>query len=1665
MRMTVDRNEVERLPFLDVEIYKKNDGSHSVYRKKTHTNRYLHANHCQDNHCLGQSLSGQSLPGQSLPGQSLPTPQKSSLIRTLLNRAEPISNADSIDTEKQTVITSLRQNGYKDTQIFKHQTRSPDNNATEKTGFACLPYIGNTTDRIAKILRKNNIRVCFNTVHKVQHHLRNYKDDLPKLQTIGKLHGYYLFERKDVKERGKRSMDDHTELLLAEPKINWAEQQRVLERSKRNVISDNNHAPREKRDMAVSIQDPFFKDQWYLQNIGQSSGPAGLDINVLPAWGRGYSGQGVVVSILDDGIRMLDGVATDTIEGMSLTYRSDYIDIYTCCWGPMDDGKRFGKPGFFASKALKLGAERITTDLSHKCTKTFKGTSSAAPLASGMLALVLEANPDLTWRDVQHIIVETSQKTSPLDEGWKRNGAGKPFNHKFGFGKLDTMRMVEAAMKWKTVPEQRVCQDSKHDTSRNIPSSGSLIISANTSSCAGSTSHVHKLEHVQVVVTLKHRRRGDLSIILISPSGTRSQLLKTRRNDNSSDGLKEWVFMTVHCWGEDPKGLWSLIVSDNDRNTREHHVTKAKQGDLEDVARVVVDDTENHVHWDSRVINEYDKPKHASPGNGTTQDHILKTMEDTTGELVKGNKFIELAKRKKNRKKYAKVLKIGNAHTEHAQKSSKLAKGHNRVKTLKKLNHRKTNKHKNVKHWSKKHHKINHQNHVHHHGKITSASKKDHQLKHKHRRKHNDAGKHSNKPSQSGSATHGGKPLMADGSLEIPSGSPVEAKLALQAFANPLIEKIMGITKSNFLPIKRRHTLVGEVDIKMKVFGNGNHRKQKEQSTDGNSKDDGHQRAKATNVYVRLLNFINASPQNQTSQISREGKAQLTDEEPYIHENSTNTKLTITGNTDNGSHSSGSRFNGSITDNGSHSSGSRLNGSVTDNGSHSSGSRLNGSVTDNGSHSSGSRFSGSVTDRNENLQTTIDTSATNKSNNASSDDTPMIFYDTDTKQYVAVSKVATGNSDGSGKESTVKGSGNGDNEMEGTEESSGTLLNNTLSCGETSDGGKCALSKDGLIIYNYIDEAYLNNHYEDDEEDDENKDNPTSKSQDKARKKTNGPADDLGAVGTNAFTGNEGAESNLTGDERKQINDRDNDVHRGVMKFNTGYFGNGSKVHKIQEKNNADKNQVGPIENAEPVMTKNENTEAKSNLPQNESGESDITGLNESVMYSPINDTYLTDHYEDDFDDKTKVSDQDSEAERQKENGPDDDLGLVQRNSFTGNNGSKIGNQTAGNGNNVAETRVGENYNFGTSVNINLPLSPGNVAAGTGSKATGSGSHDNKDNEDLKQNKLISEVSGSGNGSATEVNEEGTDDDETITDETTTRNEDDITNGGNDDITGETVQSVHQQGSPESLDDSITSGDGKPPYAVSKENAKEVEGSSSGFLNGRDHSLGLGTGYMTGHVNGRDHSLGLALGYMSGFLNRRDYSLGLGTGYMTGHVNGRDHSLGLGTGYMTGFLNGRDHSLGLGTGYMTGFLNGRDHSLGLGLGYMSVFLNGRDHSLGLGTGYLPGFLNGRDHSLGLALGYMSVFLNGRDHSLGLGTGYMPGFLNGRDHSLGLALCYLPGHVNGRDHSLGLALGYMPGFLNGRDHSLGLALGYLPGHVNGRDHSLGLALGYMPGFLK
>ncbi|KAI1711041.1 subtilase family domain-containing protein [Ditylenchus destructor] len=230
-----------------------------------------------------------------------------------------------------------------------------------------------------------------------------------------------------------------------------------------------------------------------------------------------------------------------------------------------------------------------TTDLYGRCTRSHSGTSAAAPEAAGVFALALEANPTLTWRDLQHLTVLTSSRNSlfdgrcrdlpPLDVGekplvapkgsdpncthfeWQMNGVGLEYNHLFGFGVLDAAEMVLLSMVWKTAPPRFHCEAGTINTPHEIPSHGNLILDLETDGCIGTPTEINYLEHVQAVVTLNSSRRGDTTLYLVSPAGTSTMILSRRpKDDDSKDGFTNWPFMTTHTWGENPRGKWRLVV-------------------------------------------------------------------------------------------------------------------------------------------------------------------------------------------------------------------------------------------------------------------------------------------------------------------------------------------------------------------------------------------------------------------------------------------------------------------------------------------------------------------------------------------------------------------------------------------------------------------------------------------------------------------------------------------------------------------------------------------------------------------------------------------------------------------------------------------------------------------------------------------------------------------------------------------------------------------------------------------------------------------------------------------------------------------------------------------------------------------------------------------------
>jgi len=219
----------------------------------------------------------------------------------------------------------------------------------------------------------------------------------------------------------------------------------------------------------------------------------------------------------------------------------------------------------FSNGARDPNTGVATTDLYGKCTKTHSGTSAAAPEAAGVFALALEANPVLTWRDMQHLTVLTSKRNSLFDAKnrfyWNMNGVGLEFNHLFGFGVLDAGAMVALAKEWKTVPARYHCDAGSALGAKRIPNNKSLFLTIETDSCAGTDTGVNYLEHVQAVITLNSTRRGEVQLFLRSPMGTRSMILSERINDDDSqDGFTKWPFMTTHTWAENPRGKWTLEV-------------------------------------------------------------------------------------------------------------------------------------------------------------------------------------------------------------------------------------------------------------------------------------------------------------------------------------------------------------------------------------------------------------------------------------------------------------------------------------------------------------------------------------------------------------------------------------------------------------------------------------------------------------------------------------------------------------------------------------------------------------------------------------------------------------------------------------------------------------------------------------------------------------------------------------------------------------------------------------------------------------------------------------------------------------------------------------------------------------------------------------------------
>lgn len=209
-------------------------------------------------------------------------------------------------------------------------------------------------------------------------------------------------------------------------------------------------------------------------------------------------------------------------------------------------------------------------------TSTTQGTSFATPIVSGVVALMLEANPNLGWRDIQQILAISARKVNDpnTDTVWNAannwNGGGMHTSHDYGFGEVDARAAVRLAETW---TGKHTSYNERHlsQGEGSMNAASGLGIAINDGAVVTRTLAIGagiRAEHVDVSLDVTHSNWGDLTVELIAPSGTVSKLVSnpgtsaTNAGGDVGNGQLTFTFDTTHSYGENAEGNWQLRITD-----------------------------------------------------------------------------------------------------------------------------------------------------------------------------------------------------------------------------------------------------------------------------------------------------------------------------------------------------------------------------------------------------------------------------------------------------------------------------------------------------------------------------------------------------------------------------------------------------------------------------------------------------------------------------------------------------------------------------------------------------------------------------------------------------------------------------------------------------------------------------------------------------------------------------------------------------------------------------------------------------------------------------------------------------------------------------------------------------------------------------------------------
>lgn len=204
----------------------------------------------------------------------------------------------------------------------------------------------------------------------------------------------------------------------------------------------------------------------------------------------------------------------------------------------------------------------LSAGLDDSCTDSGTGTSNATPVVSGVIALMLEVNSSLTWRDVQGIIAQTSTYVNDdEDDTDTENDAGFKHSDWYGFGIINAKGAVDAAKNWALWTEELEVTKTKNEDDAVLLDEDGNEFESVIQIDGDDADPGFIIESTVIRLELSHYNRGDLKITLTSPSGTVSILHPGKRPEDTRED-SQWELMTVKNWGENPHGDWTLTIRD-----------------------------------------------------------------------------------------------------------------------------------------------------------------------------------------------------------------------------------------------------------------------------------------------------------------------------------------------------------------------------------------------------------------------------------------------------------------------------------------------------------------------------------------------------------------------------------------------------------------------------------------------------------------------------------------------------------------------------------------------------------------------------------------------------------------------------------------------------------------------------------------------------------------------------------------------------------------------------------------------------------------------------------------------------------------------------------------------------------------------------------------------